>query len=83
MTKLILHNIDPQLLESLKLRAAKHNRSPENELKAILQEVIATEQATQAEKMVAFRAEVDQMRQTLTAQNHSDSALLVREDRDQ
>lgn len=83
MTKLILNDLDPQLLESLKLRAAKHKRSPENELKAILQEVIAIEQATQAEKMSAFRAEVDQMRQTLAAQNHSDSALLVREDRDQ
>ena len=83
MTKLILNNLDPQLLESLKLRAAKHKRSPENELKAILQEVIAIEQATQAEKMSAFRAEVDQMRQTLAAQNHSDSALLAREDRDQ
>jgi plasmid stability protein len=83
MTKLILNNLDPKLFESLKLRAAKHNRSPENELKAILQEVIATEQAAQAGKMVAFRAKVDQMRQTLTAQNQSDSALLVREDRDQ
>lgn len=82
MAKLILDDLDPQILESLKMRATKHNRSVENELKAILQAVV-TEEAAKAQKMTTFRAEVDQMRQTLAAPNHSDSALLVREDRDQ
>ncbi len=83
MAKLILDDLDPQMLESLKLRAAKHNRSIENELKAILQDVITAEAAAQAQKMVTFRAEVTQMRQSLPHQTYTDSAVIVREDRDQ
>lgn len=83
MAKLILDNLDPQMLESLKLRAAKHNRSIENELKAILQDVITAEAAAQAQKMATYRAEVNQMRQSLPTQAYTDSAVMVREDRDQ
>jgi plasmid stability protein len=83
MAKLILNDLDPQMLESLKMRAAKHNRSVENELKAILQEVITAETAAQAHKIAAFRAEVAQMRQSLPHQTYTDSAVMVREDRDQ
>ncbi len=83
MAKLILDDLDPQMLESLKLRAAKHNRSVENELKAILQDVITAEAAAQAQKMATYRAEVTQMRQSLPHQTYTDSAVMVREDRDQ
>jgi plasmid stability protein len=83
MAKLILEDLDPQVLESLTMRAAKHNRSLENELKAILQAVVATEKIDQAQKVAAFRAEVAQMRQSLPHQTYTDSAIMVREDRDQ
>lgn len=83
MAKLILDDLDPQVLESLKLRAAKHNRSVESELKAILQDVISAEAAAQAQKMATYRAEVTQMRQSLPPQTYTDSAVMVREDRDQ
>lgn len=83
MAKLILDDLDPQMLESLKIRAAKHNRSVENELKAILQEIITIEAVAQAQKMATFRAEVTKMRQSLPHQPYTDSAVMVREDRDQ
>ncbi len=83
MAKLILDDLDPQMLEGLRMRAAKHNRSVENELKAILQDVITAEAAAQAQKMVTYRAEVTQMRQSLPTQAYTDSAVMVREDRDQ
>ncbi len=79
MAQLILSDIDPTILEQLKVRAVNHQRSIEEELKAILQEVIETEQIA---KMNAFREQAAQMRQALSGRVHTDSAALVREDRD-
>jgi plasmid stability protein len=78
MAQLILNNISPAILEKLKARAANHHRSLEDELTAILQEVIETEQVA---KMTAFREQAAQMRQVLSGRVHTDSAALVREDR--
>ncbi len=83
MTQLVLDNIDPQILKNLKMRAAKHNRSLEDESKAILQEVLTTELATKVDKIAAFREQVNQMRQSLTGHAQTDSTVLIREDRDQ
>lgn len=83
MTQLVLNNVDPQIIESLKARASKHNRSLEDELKAILKEVVEVETAEQASKMAAFREQAAQMRQALSGRFHTDSAELVREDREQ
>ena len=44
MPQLILNNIDPMLLEKLKIQAANHQRTLEEELKTILQEAIEAEQ---------------------------------------
>jgi len=79
MAQLILNDLDPTILEQLKVRAANHHRSLEDELKVILQEVIETEQVA---KMTAFREQSTQMRQALSGRVHTDSAELVREDRD-
>jgi antitoxin FitA len=78
MSQLILNNIDPPLLEKLKIRAANHQRSVEEELKAILKEAIEYEQAAQIK---AFSEKAAQMRQALSGRVHTDSAELVREDR--
>ena len=82
MSRLVLNNLDPKILDNLKIRAAKHNRSLEDESKAILQEVLSTELATKADKIAAFREQVNQMRQTLTGHAQIDSTVLIREDRD-
>jgi antitoxin FitA len=79
MSQLILNNIDPPLLEKLKIRAVNHHRTLEEELKAILEEAIETEQAA---KMKAFSEQAAQMRQALSGRVHTDSTDLVREDRE-
>ncbi|MCU0568196.1 MAG: hypothetical protein MUF49_16560 [Oculatellaceae cyanobacterium Prado106] len=79
MTQLIINNIDATILEQLNARAANHQRSLEDELKAILQEVIDAEQVS---KMAAFIEQAAQMRQSLADRVHTDSTELVREDRD-
>ena len=83
MTQIVLTNLDPKILDNLKIRAAKHNRSVEDESKAILQEALATDITTKAEKIATFRERATQMRQSLQGRTHTDSALLIREDRDQ
>jgi len=79
MSQLILNNIDPPLLEKLRIRAINHQRTLEEELKAILQAAIETEQAAQ---MKVFSEQAAKIRQTLSGQMHTDSAQLIREDRD-
>ncbi len=79
MAQLILNELDLNVLEKLKVRAASHQRSVEDESKAILQEAIDAEQIT---KMNIFKEQAAQMRQALSARSHTDSAELVREDRD-
>jgi antitoxin FitA len=78
MTQLILNDVDPLILEKLKMRAVTHQRSLEEELKAILQEVVEAEQSA---KMSEFREQAAQIRQAMSGQTYSDSAELVREDR--
>ncbi|MBV8884677.1 MAG: hypothetical protein JO235_11870 [Chroococcidiopsidaceae cyanobacterium CP_BM_RX_35] len=78
MSQLILNDINPYLLEKLKIRATNHQRSLEEELKAILLEAVETEQAAQ---MKAFSEKAAQMRQSLSGRVHTDSVELVREDR--
>jgi plasmid stability protein len=69
MAQLILSDLDPNILEKLKVRAANHQRS--------LQEAIDAEQIA---KMNAFREQAAQMRQALSGRAHADSKKLVHED---
>jgi len=62
--------------ERLKTRAAGNNRSLEAELREIL--VAASKQVSMAEA----RVRAAEMRQRLMGRTHSDSAELIREDRD-
>lgn len=43
MTQLVLDNLEPKIVESLKARAIKHNHSWQDGLKAILQKVVEAE----------------------------------------
>ena len=79
MPQLIVNNIDLMLLEKLKIQAANHQRTLEEELKTILQEAI---EAEQTDKIRVFSEHAAKMRQALSGRVHTDSAELVREDRD-
>ena len=76
MASVLVRDLDPAVVERLKLRAEENHRSLQKELKAILE--IAAAQATWAEA----RAAAERVRQMLGGRQFSDSTELVREDRD-
>jgi len=77
MGELVLTHVEHDLLHQLQMRAARHGREPGEEAKAILSE------ALHAEGMGPW-APVDSIfsRLAATGQTFSDSAELLREDRD-
>ena len=76
MANALVRDLDDQVYERLKARAVGNNRSLEAELREIL--VAASKQVSMAEA----RARAAEMRQRLSGRTHSDSAELIREDRD-
>lgn len=76
MGQVLVRGLDDTVLERLKKRAEGHNRSLEGELRDIL------EQASRQIDVVAARGLADQIRLKLADRPHSDSATLIREDRD-
>lgn len=76
MANALVRGLDDQVYERLKARAAGNNRSLEAELREIL--VAASKQVSMAEA----RARAAEIRQRLSGRTHSDSAELIREDRD-
>lgn len=76
MANALVRDLDDQVYERLKTRAAGNNRSLEAELRQIL--VAASKQVSDAEA----RAEAEMIRRRLAGRVHSDSAALIREDRD-
>jgi len=76
MANALVRDLDDQVYERLKARAADNNRSLEAELREIL--VAASKEVSMAEA----RARAAEIRQRLTGRTHSDSAGLIREDRD-
>lgn len=83
MAEILLENIEPKLLEKLEMLAQQHGRSLQAELKHILEQVTQTEIAqTKSIDMSSVREKAARIRQQLTGQIHTDSAQLLREDRD-
>ncbi len=76
MATALVRDLDDDVYERLKTRAAGNNRSLEAELRDIL--VAASKQVSMAEA----RARAVAMRERLSGRVHSDSAELIREDRD-
>ena len=76
MANALVRNLDDQVYERLKARAVGNNRSLEAELREIL--VAASKQVSMAEA----RARAAKIRQRLSGRTDSDSAELIREDRD-
>jgi antitoxin FitA len=77
MPELMLQELTSDLLERLKARAVRHGRTPAEEAKKILAEVVASESPYDW-------SAVDAIHQRLAASGRSfiDSAELLREDRD-
>ena len=76
MANALVRDLDDQVYERLKAPAVGNNRSLEAELREIL--VAASKQVSMAEA----RARAAEIRQRLSGRTHSDSAELIREDRD-
>jgi plasmid stability protein len=72
----VIPDLDDEVFERLKTRAAGNERTLEAELRVIL--TGASRQLSDAEA----RARSEAMRQRLSGRVHSDSAELIREDRD-
>jgi plasmid stability protein len=76
MGQILVRGLDDTVLDRLRKRAAGHNRSLEAELREIL------EQASRQVDLATARDLADRVRRKLEGRVHSDSAELIREDRD-
>ncbi len=78
MAKIVLENIDSNVIEKLEELAIQHGRSLQEELKHIL------EQATQTEisNIVDYKETVMQVQEMFAGRTFRDSAELLREDRE-
>jgi antitoxin FitA len=74
MSNVLIRNVDDEVLVRLKARAKRSRRSLEAELRLVLEESaqVGRERATAA---------AERFRRSLEGRRHTDSVLLVREDR--
>ena len=76
MPQMLVRDLDPEVVERLKARARAHGRSLQKEVKAILEEAAATLSLREAEEVAGS------WQRRLAGREYSDSAELVREDRE-
>jgi plasmid stability protein len=76
MGQLLVNALDDAVIERLKRRAESNHRSLEAELRDIL------EQASRQANLSKAAELADRIRTKLEGRHHSDSAELIREDRD-
>ena len=74
MPHILVRDLDSDIVERLKSRAKQHGRSLQGEVKAILEETIPM-------TMSEFRAVSEKWQKRLKGRKFSDSAKLIREDR--
>jgi len=74
MPDVLVRNVDEKVIEKLKNKAARNGRSLQREVQIILSEAIRPESLSDAE--VAKK-----IKDSLRGRQHSDSAELLREDR--
>ncbi len=75
MAQLTVRNLDEELVRRLKIRAAERNRSAEAEHRAILELVLRPQTSN-------FWQEAEKLRASTKDRPHTDSTILVRQDRD-
>ena len=76
MAQILVRNLDTKTVARLKKHARENKRSLESEAKRVLE--TASNKLTLSE----FRSGADRMRESLKDRIHTDSALLLREDRE-
>lgn len=76
MTQMLVRDIDPEVVERLKERARSNGRSLQKEVRAILEGAAETYTMTEAREVSR------RWHERLSGMEHSDSAELIREDRD-
>ena len=76
MGQILVRGLDDAVIDRLKRRAESHHRSLESELRDIL------EQASRQVDVSVSADLADRIRRKLEGRPHSDSAALIREDRD-
>ncbi len=81
MNQVIINNIHPSILESLRLLAQKNHRTLEEEIKAIVTLFVENEEINRQARFDAAWAKIDAARQQHMGKVFSDSADLLREDR--
>lgn len=77
MPDVLVRNLDPQTIARLKARADAHGRSLQAELARILEEA-----GREQERRANFRRWAEEFSRSLEGREHSDSAELLRQDRD-
>lgn len=70
-----VRKVDPEVVRRLRVRAAEHGRSAEAEHRAILEQVLGAGADD-------FWARAARLRDRTRGRQHTDSAELIREDRD-
>jgi len=76
MAQLLVRDLEPDIISRLKLRAKNHHRSLQGEAKLILQE------AAQKMTMDEVRERASKIRTSFGKRKFSDSAELIRKDRE-
>jgi plasmid stability protein len=79
MNQLVIEDLDPTIVEKLKVRAQQQGRTLEAELKVILE--MAAEGVDTATLKATAWERVDKARSKYVGQTFSDSVELLREDR--
>jgi len=79
MTQLVIENLDPNVIEKLKIRAQRQGRTLEAELKVILE--MAAEGVDTATLKAKAWERIDKARSKYVGRTFSDSVELLREDR--
>lgn len=74
MAQVLIRNLNERTVERLKARAARNQRSLQAELQVILERVAETD-------AIDARALAARIRRELSGRKHSDSAVLIAEDR--
>jgi antitoxin FitA len=77
MGQVLIRNLDDKDLEGLRQLARQHHRSLEAEIRLILKEA-----AARAHDMNEFRSRVEAIRASFGGKLFSDSAEMIREDRE-
>lgn len=76
MAQVLVRQLDEKVVERLKKRAREHGRSLQSEVKTILEEAVPDYEAAW-QRIETFRRRMKQ-----SGRKFSDSAVLIREDRD-